>query len=385
MFRFVPSLHGDLDIASLRLALFHYICATQAGDKLLLRIEEQDSASSIQESVEMLALFGIQFSDVTYQSHNLKFHQQLATKLLMDKHAFSCFCGQEPCTGRCKTLSDEAVLNNENPFCVRINALDNHSDDFVILDVDKTPTPTFARALDDLLNDISMVICEEKDISDTPKEVMIRDYLGYDKEISYHYLPPITAEQMPSLKALLEEGILPSALINYLIMIAHPSQAEIFTLEEAMQWFDITAISKHPTPFDMEKLLALNVAHIKRLDDLELAKYIGYSSKDLGKLAKIYTQEGNTINFIKTKVDAIFAKKEPLALQEEFYTLNKIAKEAPYFKDFEEFKAYCLQESGLREEQLLLGLRVLLTGTQKGPDLSEIYPHIRNYLGEILP
>jgi len=29
-------------------------------------------------------------------------------------------------------------------------------------------------------------------------------------------------------------------------------------------------------------------------------------------------------------------------------------------------------------------LRVLLTGANSGPDLSDIYPHIKNYLGEII-
>jgi len=384
LFRFVPSLSGDLDIATLRVALFNYICATQANDKLLIRIEEPDKEQNIQEMLEILTLFGIPYSDVTYQSHNLKFHQQLATKLLMDKHAFSCFCAQEPCTGACQNLSDEEVLNNENPFCVRIKAPDNDSDDFIILDVNKTPTKHFASALDDLLSDISVVICDESQRADMPKQIMIRDYLGYDKEVTYKYLPPIMGEKIPSVKALLEEGILPVAILNYLIMTSIQTPTDIFDMDEALRWFDLEKIINAPVPFDMNRLLEINVTHIKRLPALELAKFIGYSSKDLGELAKIYTQEASTINEIKPKVDAIFAKKEPLEFQEEFQILSKVAKEAPYFKEFEDFKAHLLKESGLKGEQLIKPLIFLLTGAEDAPDLSDIYPHIRNYLGEII-
>ncbi len=143
-------------------------------------------------------------------------------------------------------------------------------------------------------------------------------------------------------------------------------------------------ISKSPAKFDITKLRQINREHIKRLAPLELAKFIGYSSKDLGELAKIYTEEGSTINEIKPKIDAIFAKREPLAFQEEFATLSKIAKDAPYFKEYNDFEAYLSTESGLKEEQLFTPLRFLLTGAENGPNLSDIYPHIKNYLGEII-
>ncbi len=384
MFRFVPSLGSDIEITSLRLALFNYICAAQAGDTLLIRIEEPDQEDYLKELLEMLALFGISYSDILYQSHNLKFHQQLATKLLMDKNAFSCFCGQEPCTGACKNLSDEEVLNNENPFCLRIKASKNAMDDFIILDVNKIPTKTFATALDDLLSDISIVICDEKERTKIPKQILIRDYLGYDKEVAYTYLPPIIGENIPSIKALLEEGILPMAILNYLIMISMQTPTDIFDVDETLTWFSLEKITDTPVAFDKNRLLEINVAHIKRLPALELAKFIGYSSKDLGELAKIYTQEGSTINEIKPKIDAIFAKKEPLVFHEEYAILCKVAKTAPFFKNYEDFESYLSKESGLSDERFFKPLRFLLTGLDEGPELPAIYPHIRNYLGEII-
>ena len=420
LFRFAPSPTGDMPIGDLRVALFNYICATQADDKLLVRIKDIDKEHTIQdkdqEMLEILTLFNITYHDVTYQSHNLKFHQQLATKLLMDKNAFSCFCTSQEIeaakekaksekrtyqyNGTCEGLSDDSVLNNESPFCVRVKHPSQditfedkiqedvifkkeNIDSFMILNVDKTPTANFATAIDDLLGDITMVIQEEAHLSETPKQVMLRDYLGYDKKISYAHLPALT-EGNTSVKWLLEEGFLPSAITNYLIMIGNKTPMEIFDLEEAMEWFDISKLSKSPSSFDITKLRQINCEHIKKMHALELAKFIGFSSKDLGELAKIYTEEVSTINEIKPKIDAIFAKKEPSAFQEEFTLLTKIAKEAPFFKAFDDFKAHLEKESGLKEEQLCKPLRYLLTGADNGPNLSDIYPHIKNYLGEII-
>jgi len=430
LFRFATSPTGDMHIDNLRVALFSYICATQADDKLLIRIEDTDQKQNIpgkdQEILEILSLFGITYSDVTYQSHNLKFHQQLATKLLMDKNAFSCFCTPEMIdadranaeannttyqyNGICENLSDDQVLNNESPFSVRVKRPNtdieftdkikgkmhfskNVIDSYIILRVDKSPTYNFACAIDDLLGDISMVIRAEDDISNTPKQIMIRDYLGYDKEVLYAHLPTILNDagkkmnkddEAFSVTWLLEEGFLPSAIANYLIMIGNKTATKIFDISEALEWFDLASVSKAPAKFDIAKLRQINREHINRLAPLELAKFIGYSSKDLGELAKIYTEEGSTINEIKPKIDAIFSKKEPSEFQEEFATLSKVAKEAPYFKEFDDFEAHLENVSGLKEEQLFKPLRFLLTKAENGPDLSKVYPHIRNYLGEII-
>jgi len=430
LFRFAPSPTRDMHIGNLRVALFNYICATQADDKLLIRIEDTDRERNIegkdQEILEILALFGITYADVTYQSHNLKFHQQLATKLLMDKNAFSCFCTPEMIdadkknakankidyqyNGLCENLSDDEVMSNESPFSIRVKRPSEDIeftdkirgkmhfskesvDSFIILNVDKTPTYNFACALDDLLGDISMVIRDEDHMSNTPKQIMIRDYLGYDKEIAYAHLPILlnnsgkkmgTEDAASSVKWLLEEGFLPSAITNYLIMIGNKTPTKIFDITEALKWFDLAKISKSPAKFDMSKLREINREHIKRLPALELAKFLGYSSKDLGELAKIYTEEASTINEIKPKIDTIFSKKEPSEFQEELAILSKVAKEAAYFKEFDDFKTHLASESGLKGEELSKPLRFLLTKAENGPDLSDIYPHIKNYLGEII-
>ena len=59
-------------------------------------------------------------------------------------------------------------------------------------------------------------------------------------------------------------------------------------------------------------------------------------------------------------------------------------KKAPYFEEYEEFKAHIMKESGLKEENFSRALRVLLTGIEYGPDIALVYKYIKNYIGEIV-
>ncbi len=430
MFRFAPSPTGDMHIGNLRVALFNYICAKQKNEKFVIRIEDTDTLRNIEgkdkELLDILNLFGITYDQLSYQSENLKFHRQLATKLLMDKKAFACFCTPQTLDrkreeakknatayrydGVCKKLSDEEVLNNEAPFVIRIERpQDNitfsdiikgeltftpeNIDDFVIMRVDKTPTYNFACAIDDMMSDISMVIRGEDHVSNTPKQILVRNYLGYDKNIKYAHLPIILNQEgkkmskrddASSVSWLLKEGFLPSAISNYLILIGNKTPKEIFVLEEAIQWFDLKNISKAPVKFDIDRLKHLNREHIKKTDSKTLSSLIGYLSQDLGDLAKLYTQEASTLEEIKSKIDKIFSKKSCEEFPKEFEILKSIAKDAPFFKDFNDYKSYLSEKSSLKGKRLFKPLRILFTGEKDGPNLSEIYPYIKNYLGEII-
>ena len=431
MFRFAPSPTGDMHIGNLRVALFNYICAKQHNEKFIIRIEDTDRERNIegkdQEILQMLNVFGIKYDEVYYQSHNLKFHQQIATKLLVDKLAFSCFCSEdlinkkreaafakkEPYRydGTCEFLSDEEVLNNENPFVIRIKkpksnieftdlikgkmSFDPHSiDSFVLLRADKYPTYNFACSVDDMLHNIGFIIRGEDHISNTPKQILIRKYLGYDKEIKYAHLPIILNEEgkkmskrqsASSVKWLLKEGFLSQAITNYLILLGNKTPSEIFDLESTFAWFDIKKLSKSPAKFDLSKLKQINREHIRKTNPKELAKLIGYSSDDIGELAKLYTEEASTLKEIKTKIDTIFAKKEvPSEFEDNFIKLRQITKEAPNLATFDEFKNFLMKQSKLKGKNFFKPLRFLLTGAEHGPNLSDIYPYIKNHIKELI-
>lgn len=431
MLRFAPSPTGDMHIGNLRVALFNYIVSKQRGEDLIIRIEDTDKERNIegkdQEILEILALFGIEYSQLMYQSNNYRFHSAMALQLLHEKKAFNCFCSPEwlekkrdeakenkvayRYDGACENLPAELVIDNTNPFTVRLKkpekavVVHDHIkgeisfepddvDSFIIMRQDKTPTYNFACAVDDMLSDISLVIRGEDHMSNTPKQTHIRTSLGYAKEIEYAHLPIILndagkkmskRDDASSVKWLLEEGFIPSAIANYLILIGNKPPKEIFTIQEAMEWFSLDNISKSPARFDIDKLKFINREHLKNLDARELSRYVGFADEEIGELARLYLEEAGTTKELKSKIKPIFeAKIIPDEFADAAATMREVILKAPYFDTYDAFKNYVSQESGLKGKNLFKPLRLLLTGAEHGPDLSEIYKHLQNYLREIV-
>lgn len=432
MLRFAPSPTGDMHIGNLRVAVFNYIVSKQLKEDLIIRIEDTDKERNIEgkdkEILEILNLFSIEYKTVFYQSDNLKYHQKMALQLMTQKKAFACFCSDEKLEelreesikkgipfrydGFCENLSDEAVLNVNAPFTVRLKKPDHNIkftdllkgdfdyapfdiDSFIILRQDKTPTYNYACSVDDMLMDISIVIRGEDHVSNTPKQIHIRDSLGYTKEIKYVHLPIIlnaqTGKKMSkrddasSVKWLIEQGFLPSAIANYLVLMGNKTPTEIFTLEEAIEWFKIENISKSSAKFDIDKLRFINRKHIENLDDMRLSKILGFADSDIGKLGKLFLEEASTIKEIKEKIEPIFASKTTLGgFENEFKAIKECLQKAAYFDNYEDLKNYIVNETSLKGKNLFKPLRYILTGVENGPNLSDIYPLIKNYLGDII-
>ncbi len=428
MLRFAPSPTKDMDLTSLRVAIFNYILSKQLDEQLLIRIEDINKDENIEgkdkEILEMLSLFSIEYSHVIYQSENLKYHQKLAMQLMSKKKAFSCFCGDEKLKelkeeakkknipysydGFCETLSDETVLNVNAPFTVRIKKPTSNIkfcdklkgdfdctpleiDSFIILNHDKTPTYDYACSVDDMLSDISTVIRSEEHISSTAKQIHIRNELNYQKQIDYIHLPIILDSQTAKkedlilVKYLIEEGFLPSAIANYLVLLGNKTPKEIFSLEEAFEWFDINNISKEPVKLDIEKLRFINRKHLENIDEMRLSKILGFADTDIGKLGKVFIEEASTISEIKAKIEMIFAPKSTCeGFEQEFTKIKECLQNAPFYNDFTSLKEYIIKETGLKDKNLFTPLRYILTGRIEGPNISDIYPFIKNYLGEII-
>jgi len=420
MLRFASSPTADMNVDDLRVALLNYIVSQQRNEDLIVRIDDMEKERNIegkdQEILDTLALFGIEYSQTVYQSQNVRFHAAMALQLLHEKKAFNCFCSSEWLEKKreeakeakkaysyddaCRNLPAELVIDNTAPFTIRINRPDEEIvihdkiqgdvtfppdavDSFVIMNQDKTPTYNFACAIDDMLSDISLVIRNKEHMSDTPKQEHIRASLQYEKKVEYAHLPGI--DDTPSVKRLLEEGFLPEAISNYLISTGNKPQKEIFTLHEAIEWFTFDTISNSPTHFDMDILRHINKEHLRLLDAKELSRYVGFADVQIGELARIYLDEADTTKELKLKIAPIFAPKEiPDALAEHADRLKVLIKDAPYFDDYDAFTKYLMEESGLRGKRLFKPLRILLTGAEHNHDIGELYPYIKNYIGEIV-
>ena len=422
MLRFAASPTGDMHIGNLRVALFNYIVSKQKNEDLIIRIEDTDKEKNIEdkdkEILDTLNLFGIEYSQTIYQSESVRFHTAMALQLMHEKKAFSCFCSPNWLEKKadeakvskqaykyddaCANLPAELVIDNTNPFTIRISQpsedikVKDHIqgevtfksldiDSFVIMGKDKTPTYNFACAVDDMLNNISIVIRTDEQMSNTPKQDHIRAALKYDKKIEYAHLPIIIDDDTITIKWLLEEGFLPEAISNYLISIGNNTPKEIFTLAEAIEWLDLNNISKSPTLFDINILRHINHEHLKLFDAKELSRYVGFADEEIGKLARVYLEEVSTTKELKSKIAPIFASKEiPEEFAEQSTLLIETIKSAPHFEKYDDFEKYIMRESGLKAKNFSTPLRLILTGAEHGPDIVEIYKYLKNYLGEIV-
>lgn len=432
MLRFAPSPTGDMHTGNLRAAIFNYILAKQRGEKFLIRIEDTDKERNIEgkdkEILALLNLFGMVWDDLVYQSDNFPRHAQMADYLLSQGKAFYCYCSKEflekkreeasaqklpfryqdewaeleKDAGRAPVIRLKGALE-EMSFEDKIKGIVTFKpyevDSFVIVREDGIPTYNFACAIDDMLYDVSFIVRGEDHVSNTPKQVLIHRGVGYERVLEYAHLPILLNEEgkkmskrdnASSVKWLLEEGFLPQAIANYLILMGNKTPCEVFTLKEAIAWFDITHVAKAPAKFDLDKLRFLNREHFKRLSEQDLALLLDHKDPAVGALAKLYLQESSTLNELRSKIDALFAPKIPHG---EFGESMKILyphlramieESSPALKEFEAFKKEAMERSGLKGKAFFKPLRLLLTGGENGPELSDLFEYVRFFFNDII-
>ncbi len=432
MLRFAPSPTGDMHIGNLRAAIFNYILAKQNKQRFLIRIEDTDIERNIKdkdkEILRTLTLFGLLWDDLVYQSNNFTHHRQFAEKLLREGKAFYCYCTksfldtkrQEAIAAKKAFRYDDSWAECEratNPYPVvrlrgsktpivyedlikgRLEFGTNELDSFVIMRHDNVPTYNFACACDDMMYDISMIVRGEDHTSNTPKQILVHKALAYNRPIQYAHLPIILNENgkkmskrdsASSVEWLLEQGFLPAAISNYLIAMGNTTPSEIFTITEAIEWFSLSKLAKSPVKFDIARLRFLNRAHLARLDNHSLAYLLESNTQSIGALARIYLEEASTLNELRDKIMPILAPKNLIMLckndflqecQMMFASLKPLIQNPPV--TYEEFKSEAMRISGLKGKMFFKPLRILLTGASDGPDLSMLYPSLRENLTTI--
>jgi len=425
MLRFAPSPTGDMDIAHLRIAILNYLVAQQKKEQFILRIEDTNGEKNIEgkdtEIIQILEKFALNHSSSFHQSEHIHMYQTLAIKLLEENKAFVCTCTDETLnankaeakaqnityaySGQCehKNKAEYAILKaSKEPFVLRIKkpkeTIINHDlikgkvstepnevDAFVILTSQGLATYNFACACDDMLSAITIVIREDKHLSNTPKQMHIKNQLGYKLETTYAHVPMIIDDENFSVQWLFEEGFIPDAIINYLLLLGNTSFfKKVFTLPQSLEDFDLKKLSSSPSKFDIHTLRFINTEHLKLMDDKKLSSLFGFADEKIGQLAKVYLQEHATTKELQNKILPIFAPKDFSGdWGKEMRIIERLIQDAPMFYDFDDFRAYIIDASAIEDEAFSQAFRLLLTGANHGPKLREIYPLINAYLLEV--
>ncbi len=315
--RFAPSPTGFLHIGGARTALFNWLYARHTGGTFLLRVEDTDRERSTPESVAAI-LNGMRWlgldwdGEAVYQFARASRHRDVAERLLAGGRAYRCFAtpaeleemrARQRAEGKPQRYDgrwrdrDPAEAPKDAPFVVRLKAAQSGEtivhdavqgdvrfaneqlDDMILLRSDGTPTYMLAVVVDDFDMGITHVIRGDDHLNNTPRQLQIIEAMGWPVPV-YGHLPMIHGPDGAKLskrhgalavEAYRDMGYLPEALRNYLLRLgwSHGND-EIISTAQAIAWFDLDAIGRSPSRFDMKKLDNLNAHYIRSVGDAEL-------------------------------------------------------------------------------------------------------------------
>ena len=465
--RIAPSPSGNLHIGTARTALFNYLFAKKNNGKFILRIEDTDAERTSQayvdnifDSLKALGLNWDEGTDVggdygTYtQSERFDIYPKYIQELLDKGFAYECFCTPEELeaekeeatknkkpyvyTKKCVNLSDEekaklraegrkpairfnvekaqkafhnsSILEFEDLVKGKLHMDTNLIGDFVIMKSNGAPTYNYAVVIDDALMKISHVIRGEDHISNTYKQILIFEALGFEVP-KFGHLGMILAPDRSKLSKrhgatavsdFVEQGYLTDALLNFVALLGWaPSDGEeIKTVDEIAADFRIGEISSSNSIFEYDKLKWMNSHYIKQipLEKLKemLKKYL--TKYDLTELTEAqYTRmieiTREPLTLLSDITDAVpyFFGGKNVEIEPEVQTgtidtelsqevLKAFVEQAENWdwteenlhEKLEQFRGYFKEQKGYKPKFTMWAIRAAITGRTCGADMTAI-------------
>ena len=345
--RFAPSPTGRMHVGNLRTALYSYLIAKHEDGSFMLRIEDTDQERFYEGALEIiyrtLEKAGLDFDEgpdkdggvgpyVQSERCRQGIYKEYAEKPIASGNAYYCFCTKERLESlkvseegkeyamydkHCLHLSKEEIEANLAagvPHVIRLNVpregrttfsdeiygditVDNKElDDMILIKSDGFPTYNFANVVDDHLMGITHVVRGNEYLSSSPKYNLLYNAFGWEVP-TYVHCPLITDENHAKLSKrsghssfedLLDLGILPEAIVNYVALLGWSPEdnEEILSLPELVKKFDYRKINKSPAVFDMSKLRWMNGKYIEKMDEeAYLEKALPYVERTVTKVA----------------------------------------------------------------------------------------------------
>jgi glutamyl-tRNA synthetase len=295
-------------VGGARTALFNWLFARHTGGQMVLRIEDTDLKRSRPE-FERALLADLEWLGLDWdegpptpgyrQTERLDLYRTHAERLVAAGRAYYCECSPERLdaerkaaqargetflySGRCRDrgltagalrlrIPDEGtiVVNDliHGPVAFDLRLLD----DWILVRSDATPTYNFCVVVDDVTMRISHVIRGNDHLSNTPKQVLCYDALGYEAPAFAHVSMILGADRSrlskrhgaASVQAFRDAGILADAMVNYLVRLGWSwGDQEVFSRAELIERFDIKDVASSGAVFDLTKLEWLSAHYLK--------------------------------------------------------------------------------------------------------------------------
>ncbi len=442
--RFAPSPTGFLHIGGARTALFSWAYAKRHQGQFVLRIEDTDLERSTPEAVQAI-LDGMQWLGLDYdegpfyQMERMPIYQQYIEQLLKSGDAYYCYCSKEELEamreaqvqksenprydGRWrpeegKTLPEvptdvTPVIRFKNPKAGtvvwedlvkgRIEIANETLDDLIIARADGTPTYNFCVVIDDWQMQISHVVRGDDHVNNTPRQINLLHALGADVP-EYAHLSMILGDDGQKLSkrhgALSvmqyhEDGYLPEAVLNYLARLGWShGDAELFSVEQFCEWFDLARLTPSAAQFNTEKLTWVNAHYIKEADSNKLATDIAArlnklgitvtNKPALGEVLGLYQPQAASLNALAEAVAFFYQQPtaDPAMVEKHLNETSLEIMQALYevLNTLEQWDAETLQkvvggfmkDNGLKIPKVFMPLRTMLIGKPQSPDLYQV-------------
>ena len=336
--RFAPSPTGRMHVGNLRTALYAYLIAKHEGGDFILRVEDTDQERFMEGALEViyrtLQKTGLVHDEgpdkdkgygpyVQSERNAQGLYLKYAKQLVEQGDAYYCFCDKERLESlrtsvsesgteivvydkHCLNLSKEEVEANlaaGKPWVIRLNVPNEGTttfhdeiygditvpnaelDDMILIKSDGFPTYNFANVVDDHLMGITHVVRGNEYLSSAPKYNRLYEAFGWEVPV-YVHCPLITDETHKKLSKrcghssyedLIDQGFVSEAVVNFVALLGWcPSDnREIFTLEELVEAFDYSHMSKSPAVFDIVKLKWMNGEYLKAMDNERFCELAG--------------------------------------------------------------------------------------------------------------
>ena len=435
--RFAPSPTGFLHVGGLRTALYNYLYARKNGGKFLLRIEDTDLARNSDAAVEAIKeafdWCGLEYDgEVEFQSRRTEIYKKYINELLESGKAYKCYMSKDELDalrkeqearkerpkydGRYRDFTGtppegiEPVIRIKAPLSGKIefdDGIKGHIsfeaadilDDFIIARSDGSPTYNFTVVIDDALMGVSDVIRGDDHLSNTPKQIILYDALGFKAPRFYH-VAMINGSDGSKLSKrhgatdVMEYkrmGYLPQALLNFLVRLGWGhGDDEIFSMSDMLRLFDPKDINKSASTYNLSKLEWLNAYYIKNSGFYELADemlFFGIDFRGLPKgelLMSLLQERAKTLLDIKAGVELIvnapssydekamkkFVNDESKALLAQY--LAEFKEDLENTSEFEHFTMEFLNSKGKTLKDLAQNVRIALTGGSVSPGIFEM-------------
>lgn len=439
-YRFAPSPTGFFHVGGARTALYNWALTLRTGGTFVLRIEDTDESRNSPEwtqgIIDALSWLGIdsshpQFEGPYFQSQNAALHVAAAHKLFEQGNAYWCDLTADQIQARAKETGKQGydgysrdrgltggpgqVLRFRVPEgrtvvqdLVRgeVDFANETIEDFVLLRSNGSPMFLLANVVDDIEMKVSNVVRAEEHLPNTPKQQMIWDALGHKPPIWAH-VPVLVNEQRKklskrrdkvALEQYREEGILPDAMVNYLMTLgwAPAGDTEIVPWQRIVEEFRLEDVNHSPAFFDIKKLNSFNGDYVRAMSLDEFiagcAPHLAnapwpaerFNAETFAKLAELVQTRVVTLSEVPAMVDFIFLV-DPVIDEDAWAKTMASEFAGRVLGDYAHTLATCewnhdalkgALESWTEANELKLGktqapIRVAITGRTVGPPLFE--------------